>query len=346
MLKNDRLLRACRRQPVDCAPVWFMRQAGRYQPEYRELKKKYTLFEICEHPELCAEVTLLPVRQLKVDAAIIFSDIMTPVRGMGVAVELNPGPILHNPIRTMQDVAAIRPLAVEESIPYVAETIRLLVRELEVPLIGFAGAPFTVASYMVEGGPSKDYLNVKTMMYATPETWFALMDKVATATIDYLLAQIKAGCQVVQLFDSWVGNLNAGDYERYVRPYSMRVAEAVRATGTPLIHFGVGTSHLLEAMASIGVDVQGVDWREGIDKAWQRIGYDVGVQGNLDPVALYAPPEILEEKVKDILRRTQGRPGHIFNLGHGILPTTPITSLQRVVELVHSIKSEEVSSLG
>lgn len=346
MLKNDRLLRACRRQAVDRTPVWFMRQAGRYQPEYRAIKEKYSLFEICEQPELCAEVTMLPIKQLGVDAAILFSDIMTPVRGMGVDVVLNPGPILARPIRTAGDVAALRPLDVEAAIPYVTETIRILVRELDVPLIGFAGGPFTVASYMVEGGPSKDYARVKGMMYSEPETWFALMEKLSAMTADYLLAQIAAGAHVVQLFDSWVGNLTVSDYERYVRPYSKRVADAVRATGTPFIHFGFGTGHLLQSMAGIGVDVQGVDWKEELDAAWARLGHDVAVQGNLDPIALYAPNDVLDAKVKDILRRSGGRPGHIFNLGHGILPTTPMAALQRVVELVHSIDPKEMSQLG
>ncbi|HEY8346439.1 MAG TPA: uroporphyrinogen decarboxylase [Symbiobacteriaceae bacterium] len=339
---NDRLLRACRREPVDRTPVWFMRQAGRYQPEYRSLKERYSLFEICEQPELCAQVTMLPVEQLGVDAAILFSDIMTPVRGMGVDVALNPGPVMARPIRTMADVEALRPLVVEESIPYVPETIRILVRELKVPLIGFAGAPFTLASYMVEGGPSKHYLVVKRMMYEEPAIWSALMEKLTVMTVDYLLAQIRAGCQVVQLFDSWVGNLTVEDYERYVKPYTARVAKAVREAGAFLIHFGFGTGHLLPSMASVGVDVQGVDWKEPLDQAWARIGYDVGVQGNLDPAALYAPAPILEEKVKAILRRAQGRPGHIFNLGHGVLPTTPMDALKRVVEIVHSVDPQEV----
>jgi uroporphyrinogen decarboxylase len=346
MLKNDRILRAARRQAVDRVPVWFMRQAGRYQPEYRAIKENYSLFEICEHPELCAEVTMLPVKQMDVDAAILFSDIMTPVRGMGVDVVLDPGPKLASPVRTLKDVEALRPLSVEESIPFVTETIRILVRELDRPLIGFAGAPFTVASYMVEGGPSKDYARCKGMMYSAPEVWFALMEKLATMTADYLLAQIKAGAHIVQMFDSWVGNLSVPDYERYVKPYSKRVADAVRATGTPFIHFGFGTGHLLPSMASIGVDVQGVDWKEDLDQAWARLNYDVAVQGNLDPIALFAPNDVLDAKVKDVLRRSEGRPGHIFNLGHGVLPTTPVAALQRVVELVHSIDPKEMKNLG
>jgi len=345
MLSNDRLLRACRRQPVDRTPVWFMRQAGRYQPEYRAIKEKYSLFEICEQPELCAQVTLLPVEQLGVDAAILFSDIMTPVRGMGVDVVLDPGPQLAHPIRSMADVEALRPLEVEEDIPYVTETIRILVRELKVPLIGFAGAPFTLASYMVEGGPSKHYTGVKSMMYGAPEIWSALMEKLTAMTITYLKAQIEAGCQVVQLFDSWVGNLTLDDYRRYVQPYSARVAEAVRSAGGLLIHFGFGTGHLLPAMAAIGVDVQGVDWKEPLGEAWARVGCNVGVQGNLEPAALFAPEAVLEEKVKAVLKEAGGRPGHIFNLGHGVLPTTPIDALKRVVEIVHSVDPKEVAQL-
>lgn len=346
MLSNDRLLKACRRQPVDRTPVWFMRQAGRYQPEYRAIKEKYSLFEICEQSELCAQVTLLPVEQLGVDAAILFSDIMTPVRGMGVDVVLDPGPQLAHPIRSMADVEALRPLEVEEDVPYVTETIRILVRELKVPLIGFAGAPFTLASYMVEGGPSKHYVVVKSMMYGAPEVWFALMEKLTAMTITYLQAQIHAGCQVVQLFDSWVGNLTLADYQRYVQPFSARVAEAVRAAGASLIHFGFGTGHLLPAMAAIGVDVQGVDWKEPLGQAWARLGYSVGVQGNLEPAALFAPEDVLKEKVKAVLKEAGGRPGHIFNLGHGVLPTTPMDALKRVVEIVHSVDPKEVAQLG
>lgn len=346
MLKNDRILRAARRQPVDRLPVWFMRQAGRYQPEYREIRKRYSLFEICEHPDICAEVTILPVKQLNADAAILFSDIFTPVRAMGVEVELNPGPIVAHPIRTLKDVEAIRRLEPEADLPYVIETIKILVRELEVPLIGFAGAPFTIASYLVEGGPSKEYAKVKTLMYSEPAIWQLLMEKLSIMTAEYLVAQIKAGAQIVQLFDSWVGNLSVPDYEYYVKPHMFRIAEAVRATGTPLIHFGVNTGHLLESMASIGVDVQGIDWKEQIDKAWERLGYQVGVQGNLDPIALFAPPDVLEAKVKDILRRTGGRPGHIFNLGHGVLPTVPIAALQRVSDIVHSYDPKEGTYVG
>lgn len=338
MLKNDRILRASRRQAVDRVPVWFMRQAGRYQPEYRAIREKYTLMQICEHPEVCAEVTLLPVRQLNVDAAILFSDIMTPLRGLGLPVDIveNVGPVFAEPITTARQVEALPPFAAEEAVPYVLETIRMLVRELEVPLIGFAGAPFTLASYMVEGRPTKDYRKVKSLMYSEPAVWRQLMEKLSTLVASYLVDQIRAGCQLVQLFDSWVGNLTREDYEAYVRPYMYPIIEAVRATGAPLIHFGVNTGHLLEAMADLRPDVMGIDWREELDVAWRRIGPDFAVQGNLDPVAVFAPEAVLEAKVKAVLRRAGGRPGHIFNLGHGVMPQMSVAALQRVVELVHA----------
>lgn len=343
MLKNDRILRAAHRQPVDQVPVWFMRQAGRYQPEYRAIREKYTLMEICEHPEVCTEVTLLPVKQLNVDAAILFSDIMTPLRGMGLKVDIveNVGPVFEEAINTARQVDEIPPFVAEEAVPYVLETIRMLNRELEVPLIGFTGAPFTLASYMVEGRPTKDYRKVKTLMYSQPAVWSALMEKLSDMVATYLVDQINAGCQMVQVFDSWVGNLTRQDYETYVRPHMFKISEAVRATGAPMIYFGVNTGHLMESMSQIKPDVMGVDWHEELDKAWERIGPDFAVQGNLDPVAIFAPPDVLEAKVKDILRRTEGRSGHIFNLGHGIMPTMSVDALKRVVEIVHSYDHKE-----
>lgn len=343
MLKNDRFLRACRRQPVDATPVWYMRQAGRYQPEYREVRQKYTLMEICRHPEVCAQVTHLPVKQLDADAAILFSDIMVPVEAMGVALEIreNVGPVIENPIRSMAAVEALRPFQAEEALPHVLETIKILVDELEVPLIGFAGGPFTLASYLVEGKPTRDFRVVKSLMYAEPQIWAALMEKLSSMVAQYLVEQIQAGCQAVQVFDSWVGNVNLADYEMFVKPYMHRIVKAVKDAGVPLIMFGVHTGHLLASMAEIGPDVVGVDWKEEIDQAWAKIGYDHGVQGNLDPVALFAPENVLEAKIKDILRRTAGRPGHIFNLGHGVLPQTNVATLRRVSEIVHSYQPEE-----
>ena len=344
MLKNDRFLRACRRQAVDRTPVWFMRQAGRYQPEYRRIREKYSLMEICEHPEICAEVTLLPVRQLGVDAAILFSDIMTPLRGLGLRVDIveNVGPVFAEPIEREGQVAAIPPFVAEEAVPYVLETIRILRRELDVPLIGFAGGPFTLASYMVEGRPSRDYRKVKTLMYAESHLWQQLMEKLSAMVASYLVAQVEAGCHVVQIFDSWVGNLTRTDYETYVRPYMYSIVAAVRATGAPVIHFGVNTGHLLTAIADIGPDVMGLDWRTDLDEAWQQIGPGFAVQGNLDPVAVFAPEDVLAAKVTDVLRRAGGRPGHIFNLGHGVMPQMSVSALQRVVELVHSHEVQEV----
>lgn len=343
-LKNDRFLRACRRQTVDRTPVWFMRQAGRYQPEYRRIRAKYSLMEICEHPEVCAEVTLLPVRQLGVDAAILFSDIMTPLRGMGLKVDIveNVGPVFAEPIEREEQVAALPPFAAEEAVPYVLETIRILHRELDVPLIGFAGAPFTLASYMVEGRPTRDYRKVKTFMYSEPRAWGQLMDRLAEMVASYLVAQVEAGCQVVQIFDSWVGNLTRTDYETHVRPHMYPIVEAVRAAGAPVIHFGVNTGHLLASMADLRPDVMGIDWRTDLDEAWRQIGPGFAVQGNLDPVAVFAPPEVLEAKVTDVLRRAGRRPGHIFNLGHGVMPQMSVSALQRVVDLVHAYEVREV----
>lgn len=348
VMTNDRLLRACRRQPVDATPVWFMRQAGRYQPEYRKVREKYTLLEICQHPEICAEVTILPVKQLNADAAILFSDIVVPVQAMGVALDIKEGvgPVIEHPIRSMQAVEAIRPLQAAESLPHVLETIRILVNELDVPLIGFAGGPFTLASYLVEGKPTRDFRIVKSLMYSEPAVWTTLMQKLSEMVGQYLVKQIEAGCHAVQIFDSWVGNLSLDDYESYVKPYMFNIVEAVRRTGAPLIHFGVHTGHLLQSMASIGGDVMGVDWKEELDVAWERIGPDHGVQGNLDPVALFAPPEILERKVKNVMRRAGGRPGHIFNLGHGVLPQVSVSALQRVAEIVHTYQAEEGTPSG
>lgn len=348
MLKNDRFLRACRRQPVDATPVWFMRQAGRYQPEYRQVREKFSLLEICERPEICAQVTILPVTQLQVDAAILFSDIMVPLRAMGVSLEIkeNVGPVIEHPVRSLSAVDQIRPLETDADLPYVMETIGILNRDLEVPLIGFAGGPFTLASYLVEGRPTREFRIVKTLMYSEPAVWAALMEKLSVMVAGYLVDQIKAGCQAVQVFDSWVGNLTLADYEVYVKPYMHRIIAAVAQTGAPLIHFGVHTGHLLEAMASLGGDVMGVDWKEQIDKAWERIGPQHAVQGNLDPVCLFAPADVLEHKVKEILRRTAGRTGHIFNLGHGVLPQVSVSALQRVAEIVHTYAPEEGSRIG
>ena len=340
---SSRFLRACRGLPVDATPVWFMRQAGRYMPEYRAIREKHTLLEIVERPDLAAEVTLQPVRAFAVDAAILFADILLPVVPMGLHLEFvkGEGPSLSDPIRSAEDVARLRTVDAESDLGHVLETVRLVRQALagEVPLIGFAGAPFTVASYMIEGGPSRDYRHTKTLMHAEPALWQVLMEKLSDSLANYLVAQIRAGAQAVQLFDSWVGVLSPQDYARFVQPYSASVLSAVAETGVPSIHFGTGTATLLELMREAGGDVIGLDWRVPIDAGWARIGDQVGVQGNLDPVTLFAPRRVLEEQTVDILRRVAGRPGHIFNLGHGILQHTPVENVRALANMVHDLSA-------
>jgi uroporphyrinogen decarboxylase len=334
-----RFLRACRREPVDCTPVWFMRQAGRYMPEYRAVRARHSLLDICSQPELAAEVTLQPVRALGVDAAILFADILLPLQPMGIELEfaVGEGPVIHNPIRAPADVDALRPVEPRESLRHILEAVRLVRRELDgkTPLIGFAGAPFTLASYLIEGGGSRNYVKAKRMMYAEPGAWHVLMSKLAHVVADYLVAQVEAGAQAVQLFDSWVGVLGPDDYREYVLPYSQFVLWQVKATGVPSIHFGTDTATLLPLMQDASGDVIGLDWRTPIDWGWQALGPDVAVQGNLDPAALFAPRAELEKRVHAILKRAAGRPGHIFNVGHGILPDTPVENVRAVVEMVH-----------
>jgi uroporphyrinogen decarboxylase len=340
MTSTDRFLRACRREPVDCTPVWFMRQAGRYMAEYRALRQRYSLLTLCKTPELAAQVTLQPIQRLPVDAAIIFTDLLIPVEPMGLKLVFaeHEGPIIENPLRGVSEIEALRAVDPEADLPFTLEALRIVCRELgdKVPLIGFAGAPFTLASYLIEGGGSRHYIQTKTLMYHQPQAWHMLLDKLAQMTTAFLRAQIKAGAQAVQVFDSWVGCLCPEDYRTYVLPHTRRVIEGLRDTGTPVIHFGTGTASLLEGMRAAGGDVIGVDWRITLDAAWRRIGYDVGIQGNLDPVALFAPSAEIERRVDDILRRAGSRPGHIFNLGHGILPGTPVDHVMAVVERVHA----------
>lgn len=331
-------LRACCRLPTDFTPVWFMRQAGRYMAEYRAVREKYSMLEICYHPELAAEVTLQPVHVLGVDAAILFADILLPVIPLGLGLEFakGEGPIIGNPVCTMEDVLALRPFQVETDLGYVMEAIRILRGELkETPLIGFCGAPFTVASYMIEGSSSREFLKSKTMMYSAPDVWHALMEKLSMLLTDYLLAQIRAGAQAVQIFDSWVGALSPQDYESYVLPYSRKILQSVKAKGVPVIHFGTNTTTLLPLMKQAGGDVIGLDWRIPLDDGWALLGDKVAVQGNLDPAALLAPLPEIKKRVEDILRRADGRPGHIFNLGHGILQNTPVNHVKAVVDMVH-----------
>lgn len=340
MSRQDRLLRACRRQIVDCTPVWFMRQAGRIFPEYRKLREKYSFLSLCRHPELSAQVTLMPVERLNVDAAIIFADIVLPFQGMGVEFDLREGtgPVIGRPVRNHDDVRRLRRFDPREDLAYVLEAIRITRRELDgvCPLIGFAGAPFTLACYLIEGRSSREFRHARAMMFQNPQLWHDLMDTLSDVVLDYLTAQIEAGAQVVQLFDSWVGGLSPWDYEEFVLPYSSRIMQGLAATGIPRIHFGTGTATLLPAMARAGADVVGVDWRIGLDAAWSSIGDQYAVQGNLDPIVLLGSWDVIESRALDVLRRAAGRRGHIFNLGHGVLPETPVEHLQRLVELVHN----------
>jgi len=330
------LVRACRREPVEHTPVWFMRQAGRSLPEYRKLRRKYGLFEIARQPQLCAEVTLQPVLRHDVDAAVMFADIMLPVLGMGVEVELveNVGPVIAEPIGTAADVERLVVPEPEESVPWVLESVRLVRDELrdDQALVAFAGGPFTVAGYLIEGKPTREFKLTKACMYGEPEVWHALMEKLADAFALYVRACADAGADVIQLFDSWVGALSVADYREFVAPYSARVLEAVEV---PTIHFATGDAHLLEERAAVGGDVIGVDWRLPLDAAWERVGHDRGIQGNLDGAVLLGHWERAEAGARDVLDRAGGRPGHIFNLGHGVLPETDPELLGRLVRLVH-----------
>ena len=337
-----RFLRAAERLPVDATPIWFMRQAGRYMPEYRAIRENYSLLEICHHPELAAEVTLQPVRALGVDAAILFADILLPAIPLGVGLEFarSEGPILQKPVRTLEDAQNLRPVDPDTDLGYVMEAIRIVRGELkDIPLIGFCGAPFTLASYLIEGSSSREFLKTKTMMYSYPLAWHVLMNKLSTVLGDYLLAQIRAGAQALQVFDSWVGCLSPADYERFVLPYSRRVLQAVQDSGVPVIHFGTNTTTLLPMMKQAGGTVLGLDWRLPLDDGWKLIGYDRAVQGNLDPALLFAPLPEIKKAVNDILARAAGRPGHIFNLGHGILQNTLVDNVKAVVDMVHEYSS-------
>jgi uroporphyrinogen decarboxylase len=336
------ILRAARRQATPVTPVWLMRQAGRYLPEYRALRARHGFLELCRTPEAAAEVTLQPVRRFAVDAAILFADILLIVEPLGVGLEFakGEGPVIHRPVRAEADVAALKPIDVASSVGTVFETVRLVRRALPpaVALIGFAGAPFTVASYVVEGGSSRDYLHTKRLMYEAPAAWHRLMGVLAEATATYLNGQIDAGAHMVQLFDSWVGALAPDDYRTYVLPHTRAVVRALRP-GTPVIHFGTGTATLLPLMREAGGDVIGLDWRVDLDRGWAAVGHDVGVQGNLDPAVLLASPAAIRERVKTILARAGGRPGHVFNLGHGVHQSTPVEHVQALVDMVHELSA-------
>jgi uroporphyrinogen decarboxylase len=335
---NSVFVSACRGEPVPYTPVWFMRQAGRSLPEYRRLREGVAMLAACRQPDLVCEVTLQPVRRHNVDAAILFSDIVVPVAAAGVDLDIVPGtgPVVAHPVRTKRDVEAIARLE-PGAVDFVADAVRLLVRELGgTPLIGFAGAPFTLASYLVEGGPSRNHTLTKALMYGAPDVWHALCERLAQITLTFLRVQIEAGASAVQLFDSWAGALSEVDYRRYVLPHSSTVLSGLSDAGVPRIHFGVGTAELLGAMAEAGADVVGVDWRTPLDAAAGRVG-GRPVQGNLDPCVLFAPAEVIETEVRRVLAEGQKAPGHVFNLGHGVLPETDPDALTRVVELVHSL---------
>lgn len=334
----DRFIRACRREPVDCTPLWFMRQAGRYMAEYRVLRERHTLLELCHTPELAVEVTLQPVRAYPVDAAILFADLLLPLEPMGAPFEFQAGegPVVHQPVRTAADIARLRVIDPEEGLSYVLAAIRMLRSELDgkIPLIGFAGAPFTLASYLVEGGKSSQYVTTKRMMYSEPRMWHDLAGKLAEVVRRFLRAQIDAGAQAVQLFDSWVGALSPEDYATYVEPHVAHVLRDLTQTGVPVIHFGTATHSLLELQKRAGGTVIGVDWRTPIDEARRRLGNDVALQGNLDPILLFAPREVLAERASNVLNQA-GRIGHIFNLGHGILPQTDPDQVRFLCDWVH-----------
>ncbi|SDI84859.1 uroporphyrinogen decarboxylase [Natribacillus halophilus] len=338
---NDRFIRAAKGEGARRKPVWYMRQAGRSQPEYRALKEKYSLFEITRDPELCAYVTRLPVEQYDNDAAILYKDIMTPIPALGLDVEIKAGvgPVIDEPVRTLQDVERLGELQPKDQVPHVLDTIRLLRTQLSVPLISFAGAPFTLASYMVEGGPSKNYEHTKAMMYGEPGTWTLLMDKLANMTISYAQAQIDAGAQAIQIFDSWVGALSAPDYRTFVKPAMEKIFNALASNEVPLIMFGVGASHLLREWDELALDVIGLDWRISVTEV-RKMGITKALQGNLDPAILHAPWDVIEARTKQILDETKDDPAFIFNLGHGVTPSVQPETLKRLTAFVHEYTRE------
>jgi uroporphyrinogen decarboxylase len=339
---TDRFLKACRREAVDVTPVWFMRQAGRYMADYRALRQRYSLLEICRIPDLAVAVTLQPVDVIEVDAAILFSDLLIPFTPMGLDFDFikGEGPSIAHPVRCAGDVDRLRSFDPREALPYVFETIRLLRRELvdRVPLIGFGGAPFTLAAYAIEGGPSTTYARTKAFMYAQPAAWHRLCERFARTMVTYLTAQVEAGVQALQIFDSWAGALGRNDYREFAHPHTSRIFSEVGKLGVPVVHFGVGTAAILADMADAGGDVIGVDWRLPLDEAWSIVGPERAVQGNLDPTLLLGPRQRLFAAADDVLRRAGGRAGHIFNLGHGILPNTPLELVQELAKHVHSFK--------
>jgi uroporphyrinogen decarboxylase len=338
---NSRFLDACRRRPTDVRPVWFMRQAGRYMKQYRDIRSKNGILDICKRPDLAAAVTLQPVEVLDVDAAIIFADLLLPVEPMGLKLRFatGEGPIIDNPVRTSNDVDSLS-ISNTDDLGYVGEAIQQVVRALagRVPVIGFVGAPFTMASYMIEGGPSRTFLKTKSMMYRDETLWRRLMGKLVDVLGSFAVLQVTAGARIIQVFDSWVGALGPDDYVRYVAPYSRALIERIRAAGVPAIHFGTGAAGFFRELHAAGGDVMGVDWRINIDQAWMDISYRSAIQGNLDPAVLMAPLPELKARIHELLKRTGTRPGHIFNLGHGILPETPVENVKACVEIVRDFR--------
>ena len=336
-MTNDRFLKACRRESVDRTPVWFMRQAGRYMAEYQRIRAKHSILDVCKIPDLAAEVTLQPIERFDLDAAIIFADILLPLEPMGLQLTFKEeqGPVIFNPVRHEDDVARLRHIE-PDAFRFSFDAVSLTKKALDgrVPLIGFAGAPFTLASYAIEGGSSRNYLNTKQMMFGRPDQWHALLRKLSDVVVTYLENQVRAGVDAIQIFDSWVGCLSPADYEEYVLPHVKSVIDRLKPEGIPIIYFGTGTSTLLPLMRSAGSDVLGLDWHVELDEAWARVGFDVAVQGNLDPVVLFAPLPEIERRIKDILDRAGNRAGHIFNLGHGILPKTPVDHVEAAIGFV------------
>jgi uroporphyrinogen decarboxylase len=334
---NDRFLRACWHEPVDCTPVWFMRQAGRSSPSYRAIRSEHGVLEIAKTPALAAEVAMQPVREIGVDAAILFCDLLIPLEAMGASVRIEDGvgPVLDPPIRSEEDVDRLHSVDPDRDLAFVAETVRRLRAKLDVPLIGFAGAPFTLASYLIEGGASRDFEATKRFMHERPVAWTKLMHLLADGVASFLRMQADAGAQALQLFDSWAGALGPRDYRAKVEPYTRAVFDGIREAAVPTIHFGTGTAGFLDAFRAAGGDVIGVDWRIPLDRAWSMIGENLGIQGNLDPAALLGPATEWRDAALDVLERADGRPGHVFNLGHGVLPSTPLECLRGLVELVH-----------
>ncbi|HLJ16389.1 MAG TPA: uroporphyrinogen decarboxylase [Bryobacteraceae bacterium] len=338
---NSRFLDACRRRPTDVRPVWFMRQAGRYLKAYREIRAKHSILEICKRPDLAAAVTLQPVEILDVDAAIVFADLLLPVEPMGLKLKFvaGEGPVIDNPVRNSSDVDSLS-ISNTDDLGYVGESIQAAVRALagRVPVVGFVGAPFTLACYMIEGGASRNFLRTKQLMYRDETLWRRLMGKLVDVLGPFGVLQVASGARAIQVFDSWVGALGADDYVRYVAPYSRALIERIRSSGVPVIHFGTGAAGFFRELHAAGGDVMGVDWRINIDQAWMDISYRSAIQGNLDPAALFAPLPDLKLRVQELLKRTGTRPGHIFNTGHGILPETPVDSVRAVVQMVREFR--------